>query len=228
MLIYRRNTYYSFLFGLLLLVFSETTLGASIDVAGRRLIVTQPPGYCWLDMNGRESQMAQQADELATRTGQELLLLFADCKELSDLRANRRTYLSTLGQISALRGKGGTVVPTKQSRREVIEQVQRQMHSSPKVDVRREANRSIPGTLLSMGTPTLLAVDEYGAYYGSMVRSRTSQGKDRTMAAIVAFSALNNIQILVRLGDDALKEPYDFAPLLARLRILMRELVQLN
>jgi hypothetical protein len=179
-------------------------------------------------MNGRENLMARQANELANRTGQELLLLFADCSELKELRANRRTYLSTLGQISALRGKEGAVLPTRQSREQFIAQVRRQMDSRPAIDAKREANRSIPGTLLSMSKPTLLAVDEYGAYYGSISRIRTSQGKERMMAAAVAFSVLNDIEILVRLGDDFTTETYEFRSLLGKLRTLMRDLIDLN
>lgn len=54
------------------------------------------------------------------------------------------------------------------------------------------ANHVIPGTLLDIGGLQSLAVDDNALYAGALMQSRTTQGKDRRMAAVVAHSVLNN------------------------------------
>lgn len=205
-------------------------LSAAIEVAGKPLVLTQPPGYCWLEVNGRENEMAQQAAAISARTGLELLALFAECKELQRLRARKQTYLATLGQISALRSRDGVVRPTQKTRAEVLRQA---LQEAPHIQralpsTRIIANQEIPGTLLSMNNLAVIATDSNAIYLGTVIRARTSQGRDRLMAAVLAHSLLNDIEVLVRLGDDFTKEPYDFRPLLLRTQKLAEELVNLN
>ena len=215
---------------LLLALFSTLSFGAAIDVAGRQVVVTQPKGYCWLDMNGSENLMAEQAALLAERTGQELLLLFARCEELKQLRAGKKTYLATLGQITALKSKAGGVRATHLARKEVIQRAQTSFAQSttPISGVRNAANRIVPGTLLEIGQPRMLDLNADAFYVGALTRGRTFAGLERLMAAVVAHSVLNGIEVVVRVGEDASREPYDFKQLLVQSKNLMRELVSLN
>lgn len=214
-----------------LILTSSLASAAAIDVAGRKIVVIQPEGHCWLDMNGSENMMAQQAATNYSNTGQELLVMFADCKELSALRAGKTTTFRRHGNLAAFTSRAGVVLPTKKSRSEVLSAQAASLERSTgrSIDsVVQQANKTLPGTILEMSTPRPIHRDQNAIYIAALVRARSSMGVNWVSATVVAFTVLNGIQTNVVLYDEAKAEPYDFAPLLQRSKGLAAELVKLN
>ena len=204
---------------------------ASINVAGRQLIVIQPEGNCWLDMNGSESPMARQAAEIYAKTSQELLAMFSDCNELKALRAGRTTTLMHHGNLTAFTDRRGAVRLTKRSRAEYIDSSLKSIATSTRRtvdDVLTEANRALPGTVLTMALPRVIGMDENALYLGGIARTRTSTGRNRLVASVSAVSVLNGIEVNVVLYDEPRTEPYSFVQLLGRSKALMSEHVRAN
>lgn len=97
-------------FGLLaLLVAAGPARAETLVVSGVPLELTPPPGFCRLapESPGEVALI----DWLIRRDGENLraVLTFADCQELDDLRAGRRTSVTALGQLGG-RVAGGEAV----------------------------------------------------------------------------------------------------------------------
>lgn len=204
---------------------------AAINVGGRSIVVLQPEGYCWLDLNGSENLMAQQAADIYSRTGQELLVMFADCKELHALRSGKVYSFNRHGNITAFTNRSGKVVPTGKSRAEVLEANAASLAKSSgrSLDsVLQMANKTLPGTITEFSAPRLIHRDPNALYIAGLSHGRSSTGKNRIIANIAAFTVLNGIQANIVLYEEAKSEPFDFVPLLNRSKNLVAELVRSN
>ncbi len=200
-------------------------------MAGRNVVVIQPEGFCWLDMNGSENLMAQQAATIYSNTGQELQVMFADCKELSALRAGKVSSFRQHGSLTAFTNRSGVVVPSKKSRSEWISNQATALEKSTgrSIDsVVQKANKTLPGTILEMSTPRPIHRDQNAIYLAGLSKGRSSQGVNRAIATVMAGTLLKGIPMSIVLHDEAKTEPYDFAPLLQRSKNLAAELAKLN
>jgi hypothetical protein len=206
---------------------------AAISVGGRSVVIVQPEGFCWLDLNGSEGPMAQQAAAIFSKTGQELLAMFADCKELKLLRSGKVTTLKRHGSFTADANRRGLVVPTKLTRREVISQTATQLskasiYSDSLNNLKRAANQVLPGTILEMSVPRVISQDQNAIYVGGIVGGRSSLGVNRLIATVTNTSVLQGLVINLILHDEVKSDPYNFSSLLRESRALAAELVRLN
>jgi len=177
--------------------------------------------------------MAQQAAIIFSKTGQELLAMFADCKELKLLRSGKVTTLRRHGSFTADTNPRGLVVPTKQTRREVIGQTATQLskasiYSDNLNNVKSTANQVLPGTILEMSVPRVISQDQNAIYIGGIVGSRSSLGVNRLIATVTNTTVLKGLVINMILHDEVKSDPYDFSSLLRESRALAAQLVRLN
>lgn len=209
-------------------------LAATIDVAGRQLVVIQPGGYCWLDMIGSERHMATQAAVILSRTGQELLAMFGECGELKRLRSGKVATLNSHGSFTADRNRAGIVVPTKRTRHDEISQTVAQLSKASAYsadslsNLKQMANQALPGTLLEMSTPRVISQDSNAVYVAGIANTRSSLGVNRLIATVTSTTVLQGVVINVILHADAKSDPYDFSSLLQRSKTLAAELVRVN
>src|SRR6185295_3233849 len=75
--------------------------GKDMRVGETSVVLTAPPGQCELDSNQPADRSMLQAIGAAIGTNT-LLAMFADCKQLADWRAGRRSLLEDFAQYQVL------------------------------------------------------------------------------------------------------------------------------
>lgn len=210
---------------------SPSSYAESISAGGRDIVVVQPEGYCWLDMNGTEKPMAEQAAFIYSKTGQNLLAMFADCKELKSLRAGKTHTFFRHGNIAALANRAGAIIPTAKTRSEVLDNDATTIEKASGRSINAvvgTANKILPGTIIDFSTPRIIHRDQNALYIASMSRGRSSSGQNRNIAHLSALTVLNGIRLNVALYDEIKVEPYDFSRLLEHSKRLVSELDKVN
>jgi hypothetical protein len=213
---------------------SIPALAAVINIAGRNVVVVQPEAFCWLDANGSERLMAEQARKILSQTGQELLVMFGDCIELKGVRKGVSHTLQKHGSYTADINQRGLVALTKKTRAEIIRQVVQSLPTAASfstealVGLQNKANQILPGTITELRTPKVLTHDKNAVYVGGMAFARSAEGVNRIIATVTATTVVNGLVLNVIIHDQTKSEPYDFGPLLKASRVLANELVRLN
>ena len=173
----------------------------AISVAGRTLNLQPPSGYCQADKNHAERPIIEGLEKGAGK-GSRVLMVFAQCDELKDLRSGKIKYLRRYGQYVAPAGADGTVKPQPVGalRGEFVDAMANNIRrgapgaGSPQDAAKkpRQYPELKPGEMQSLG---LLANDGNAAYIGLIQGFKAPSGDVLKLASVGAITLLDGIQI---------------------------------
>ena len=165
--------------------------GKDVRVGETSVVLTAPPGQCELDSNQPADRSMLQAIGAAIGTNT-LLAMFADCKQLADWRAGRRSLLEDFAQYQVLtstidrppeRQPAQALKELCTHLREEGEKMMTGMASDLKQRVEQALKNVEVNQLRFLG----VVADDADACYGAMVqRAKAQTGKDVTIVGLSA------------------------------------------
>ena len=177
---------------------------ATVNVAGRSLVLDPPQGYCQGDKNKAERPIIESLEKGAG-AGAIVLMVFARCDELEHLRSGKVKNLQHYGQYMAVPVGGGRVTPQPAGviRADFIENVAGSLQS-PAQKMPDQYPDLAAGQIKSIG---LLDKDANAAYMGALQGFKAPSGDTVKVASIAAITLLNGIVL-----STDLFEAYTTAP----------------
>jgi hypothetical protein len=172
---------------------------ATVTVAGRSLNLDPPRGYCQADKNHAERAIVEALEKSAGK-GPVVLMVFAQCDELNDLRQGKIKDLRRYGQYVALPVLGAIEPqPPGVIRVDFVESIAASFKSADSdSSARKDAKtpRQYPdvktGERKSLG---LLAKDANAAYIGALQGFKSLSGNESKLASVAAITLLNGIAV---------------------------------
>jgi len=205
----------------------------SISVGGRALNLQPPAGYCQADKSHAERPIIEGLEKGAGK-GSRLLMVFAQCDELKDLRSGKIKYLKRYGQYVAPAGADGTVRPQPVGvmRGEFVDTMATNIQrSTPNAGLQQDAAkkpRQYPelktGEIKSLG---LLANDGNAAYVGFLQGFKAVSGDALKLATVGAITLLDGVVINADLFEAYTASP-DIDGLLAQQKANISALIARN
>lgn len=200
---------------------------ATISLLGRSIDVVIPTGYCEAGGHPADAELVSRTRDGIGNTNQ-ILSLFADCKELDDFRRGRRVLLDNYGQILAQKPKGQLRAIKGVSRSEYIRKMSAQANYFPEAFKKAEARarQFVPG-YKSHESLGLLSTDSNGLYVGLLMTIGDEAGRPRPVVGVVGMTLVRELSISVNLYQAYRNTP-DLRGLLARQQSAMANFVRAN
>ena len=178
---------------------SVATAGEA-TVGGVPIKLPQPAGYCELiDREPSDKRMLTVLTDILAKSGNKLLGMTADCRQLTDWRAGKRKLLDDLGQYqtSIAQMDKPTAEPVKQTcatlRAQGDELLAKQMP-----DIKSRVESALEKVKINntsfMG---VLAEDPTACYAALLQKLRTEVGTDKTQVNAFATTIVKNKSIFV-------------------------------
>lgn len=206
--------------------------GFEVELAGRKLSLEAPEGYCALEQAQPRDKVFLDRLSLALGDDYLLLLMFADCEELKQYRAKRAERFLRFGQIMAMRERGAPIAALAGfSRNTYSAQATANFGRLTDPAAQREALARLhqeigEGRVAGQRIIGLLDRDGAGAYLGLIARNDTP-GEPQILAGISAATLLREIRLsinLYRRYEDAQSLP----ALLADQKRIVARLIEKN
>ena len=201
---------------------------APVNLLGRTINLIIPEGYCEAGGHPAETKLVNRIRK-AMGTSNQILALFADCKELDDLRKGRRAALDNYGLILAQTPKGQLRPLKGVSRSEYIQMIRAQIGHVP--DGLKEAEARIkqyfPAMLQSYENLGLLGTDSNGLYVGLLQTWIDDTGRPKPLLGVVGTTLIKKLTFSINLYQAYRNSP-DLRGLLARQQTAMANFVANN
>lgn len=215
---------------LLSVVLTLLSIGAEagpVNLLGRPIEPVIPSGYCEVGGHPADTELVSRTRE-GIGTSNQILALFADCKELDDFRKGKKTMLDNYGQILAQTPKGQLRALKGVSRPEYIQKISAQSGYMPEAFKKAEARvrHYVPG-FQSQENLGLLATDSNGLYVGLLMTMTDDTGRPRSIVGVVGMTLVKELSITINLYQ-AYKNTPDLRGLLARQQTAIASLVRAN
>lgn len=203
-----------------------------IELAGRKLSIEAPEGYCPLEQtNARDKSFL---DRLSSALGEDhqLLLMFTDCEELKQFRARRADRFQRFGQITALRERGAPIaalggVSRNAYSAEATATFGRLTEPAARADALRRLDQEIAeGRLSGLRNLGLLDRDGAGAYLGIVSRIE-APGDPHVLASVTTATLLREIRLSINLYRRY-ENAETFPALLAEQKRIAQRLIEKN
>ena len=200
---------------------------ATVNLLGRSIEVVIPTGYCGLGPHPAEAEIVRRFREEIGNSNQ-ILAMFADCKELEDSRKGRRTMLDNYGQIVAQTPKGQLRALKGISRTEYIQKLSGRTNDFSEAFKKGEARvqQFVPGLQLAENLG-ILSTDSNGLYAGVLMTMPDDAGRPRPIIGIVGMTLVKEMPITINLYQPYRNSP-DLRGLLARQQSAIAILVRVN
>jgi hypothetical protein len=196
-------------FFLLLLVFASKTMAQAANLPGPTsnqanlggVSVKLPPpaGFCDLsDSNPDDTDMLSSMRYLASKEGDKLLSMSADCKQLADWRADRGLlddYAEYLASVARING-----APDKTIKEACAEL--RADGSKIMSNERQDLNARIAALLKKVKINELASIgvldeERHACYVGRIGKLRTEEGSYKTVLTLIALTAVKNRRVFL-------------------------------
>lgn len=200
---------------------------ATVNLLGRSIEAAIPAGYCEVGAHPAEAEIVSRAREAIGNSNQ-ILAMFADCKELEDFRKGRRTTLDNYGQILAQTPKGQLRALKGVSRSEYIQKMSGQAKNFPEAFKKAETRlkQSVPG-LQPLENLGILSTDSNGLYVGLLMTMTDDTGRPRPIVGIVGMTLVREMSITINLYQ-VYRNSQDLRGLLARQQSAIANFVRVN
>jgi len=201
---------------------------ATVTLLGRPIEVVIPNGYCEAGNHPADAEMVRRTREGIGNSNQ-IIVLFADCKELEDFRKDKRTMIDNYGQMLAQQTPKGQILSFKGvSRAEYIQKISDRSSYFPEAFKKAEARAKefIPGNP-SIENLGLLSTDSNGLYFGLLMVLSNDTGKLRTVVGVSGMTLVKERSISINLYQVYKKTP-DLRGLLTRQQSAMANFVRSN
>jgi hypothetical protein len=177
---------------------------ATVNVAGRSLVLDPPQGYCQTDKNKAERPIVESLEKGAG-PGTIVLMVFARCDELESLRIGKMKNLQHYGQYMAVPVGGPRVTPQPAGviRADFIANIAASIES-PAQKMPDQYPDLAAGQSKSIG---LLDKDPNAAYVAALQGFKAPSGDTLKIASVAAITLINGIVV-----NTDLFEVYTMAP----------------
>lgn len=213
----------------LVIVITLLSIGAeaaTVNLLGRTIAVVIPAGYCEFGGHPAEAELVRSTKECIGDSNQ-ILVLFAECKELENFRKGRRTMLDNYGQILAQTPKGQLRAIKGVSRSEYIRRLSSKSsweEALKKAEARVKQYFSGYQSSESLG---LISTDANGLYMGILMTLTDDKGSPRQIIGVIGITLVKELSISINLYQVYRKEP-DLRGILLRQQSAMANFVRAN
>lgn len=199
----------------------------TVNLLGRPIEAIIPTGYCVVGGHPADAEMVSLTREGIGNANQ-ILALFADCKELEDFRKGRRIMLDNFGQILVQTPKGQLRALKGISRTEYIQKMSGVSSYMPEALKRAEARvkQYAPG-YQDHANLGLISTDSNGLYMGLLMTMTDDTGRHRPIVGVVGLTLVKELSISINLYQAYRSSP-DLRGLLARQQSAMASFVRAN
>jgi hypothetical protein len=209
----------------LITMFSIVAEAATVNLLGRTIEVVIPAGYCEVGGNPAENELVRRTKEGIGDSNQ-ILVLFAACKELEDFRKGRRTMIDNYGQILVQTPKGQLRAIRGVSRAKYIQEISAKSNWA---DAFKKAEARIkqysPG--YQSENLGLISTDANGLYMGILITLTDDKVGPRPVIGVVGMTLVKELSISINLYQVYRKEP-DLRGILLRQQSAMANFVRAN
>ncbi len=204
-----------FVFALLLAAAPATAQGlagpsasVTVEIGGVKVALTAPAGHCIKDRNIPQDRELLENVERAVAGQNRLLIGFAECGQLAELRDGKRTSLDNFGQyMTPLSHERQVLTMTPSAYVAMMTKMFREqgmaLWSSQEGNVKQRLESSVEG--LKLGQTKMLGVlrsDERAVYIGVVLGVRLPDGSDKRLLGVVSTGLIRGKMISVNVYRD--------------------------
>jgi hypothetical protein len=215
---------------LLLAAAASGAVAADATIGTASIKLPTPAGFCDLkDHDPSDKRMLTVLTDIIAKSGNKLLAMSADCRQLTDWRAGKRSLLDDLGQYqtpTALMDKP-SVEPVKQTCATLRAEGDKLL-SNQLPDIKARVESALEKVKLNNTTFLGVLAEEPTACYAALLQKiRTEAGTDKTQVTAFATTIIKNKSVFVyRIGLYANSASVD--AVLAKLKLNVAALVAAN
>ena len=215
---------------LLSIVIPLLSIGAEaspVTLLGRSIEPVIPSGYCAVGGHPADTELVSSTRE-GIGTSNQILALFADCKELDDFRKGRRTMLDNYGQILAQTPKGQLRALKGVSRPDYIQKMSSGQAGFTDAFKKAEARaKQYVRGYQSHENPGLHSTDSNGLYVGLLMTMTDHTGRPRPIVGVAGLTLVKELSFTINLYQAYRNTP-DLRGLLARQQTAIASFVRAN
>jgi hypothetical protein len=187
-------------FALALAAVTSNAFAADATVGGVSIKLPPPTGFCDLtNTDPSDKRMLTVLTDLVAKSGNKLLSMSADCRQLIDWRARKRSLLDDYGQYQAsmaLMDKP-TAEPVKETCATLRAQGDK-MVAEQAPDIKSRVESALEKVKINeMRFVGVLAESTAACYGGLIQKLRTEAGTDKTQLTVFAATIVKNKSIFV-------------------------------
>lgn len=179
---------------------STTAGAASFEVNGQTIVVPTPPGFCELGGHPVDEAMLAQSRKIMASTNR-VLTMFADCRQLDEVRSGQREQFEAYGQVFVAAPRG-VVLSIKEPRRDFIEKMIQGTKDGAFRKSMQEAETSVKSRHPKAGIQENLGVldsDGSAAYVGVVANGPASGTSTRRLLGVTGITVVKQAAIAVNL-----------------------------
>jgi hypothetical protein len=206
--------------------FAVDAQAASVTLLGRSIEIVIPNGYCEAGNNPADAEMVRRTREGIGNSNQ-IIVLFADCRELEKFRRGKGSMLDNYGMILAQTPKGQLRAFKGVTRPEFIQKISGKANFSDAFKKAEARIKQIDPSLQSQENLGLLSTDSNGLYVGNLLTMTDDEGKPRTIVGVLGMTLVKELSISINLYQVYKKSP-DLRGLLVRQQSAMAGFVRAN
>ena len=207
-------------------LFTINAEAAPVNLLGRTIDPVIPTGYCEIGGHTADTEIVNLAKELIG-TSNQILALFADCKELDDFRNGRRIMLDNYGQILAQTPEGQLYALKGVSRSEYIQKLSDQGFTPDDFKKAEARVKQYIPEYQSHESLGLLSIDTNGLYVGLLMTIADAEGRPRPILGVIGMTLVKELPFTINLYQAYRNEP-DLSGLLARQQTATANFVREN
>ncbi len=203
---------------------SPQASAGSVEILGRSIEISPPAGYCQIGGNPKDMEILNHAKEVLNAQNR-LLMLFANCDELSNYRKNSSKSIDNYGWILATTQRGELREFKNENRRSFIEKMRTLDFSQAFHDASEKHKEQFEG--VKMPTSGVLASDNNAVYVGALSTMGDLTGLSRKVSVVLALTFVKYMPFSINLYH-AYKKSSDIPDLLIRQQSAAAEFVRAN
>jgi hypothetical protein len=168
-------------------------------IGGVPINLPPPPGYCELDaVKASDAQMLTTVGNLLGASGNRLVLASAECKQLKDWRAGKRTLIDNMAQYQTLVSLENAELPAapEAAIKELCDQMRAQadqLMDDVADNLKRRAEEAMQDVKFD-ATEFLgvVAQEPFACYAALLQKLKTEGGADRAQVTVFATTVIKN------------------------------------
>lgn len=188
---------------LALAAFASTAWAAETSIGGVSIKLPPPAGFCELSASQpADSRALTTWGGLLEKSGNRLLGIAADCRQLADWRVGRRPLLDDYAQFQTSIADVDQVVASPkayiQDTCATLRAQGKELNSSIAPDVKSRLEGAVAKLKMnSLEFVGVLAEDDTACYAAQMMKARAPNGTDKTQIILLAITVVKSKSIIV-------------------------------
>lgn len=199
---------------------------ATITLLGRSVEIVIPNGHCEFGNHPADAEMVRRVKEGLGDSNQ-IIVLFADCREVVRFRGGKGAILDNYGQILAATPKGQLRALKGVTRPEFIQKISGKINPSDAFKKASARLQKIDPSYQLQENLGILSADSNGVYIGILLTMTDDAGKPRRVLGVTGMTLVKDLAISINLYQAYNKSP-DLEGLLVRQKSVMASFVEVN